>query len=267
MNLQKAILTLSSYQTASEDTSYIGRLDSRALILVTLSYIICILSLPIEVPDKLIWFAVYPILMSPLSGKSYTSVFIKSLYVLPFIILIGIANPIYDKRPAFEVGSTTITYGWLSFLTIILRGLLSVQALLILISNCGFIGICNALTRLRVPKVLTTQLLLLYRYMGLLLEEAFNMQRAITSRGYGKKSFPLRMWVTMVGSLLIHTYERSKRIHFAMLSRGFNGSIPIGDTRKWRLGDLLFCIIWAALFLFLLFFNLGQLVFPLNTTI
>ena len=264
MNLQKAILTLSSYQTASEDTTYIGRLDSRALILVTLSYIICILSLPIEVPEKLIWFAVYPILMSPLSGKSYTSVFIKSLYVLPFIILIGVANPIYDKRPAFEVGSTTITYGWLSFLTIILRGLLSVQALLILISNCGFIGICNALTRLRVPKVLTTQLLLLYRYMGLLLEEAFNMQRAITSRGYGKKSFPLRMWVTMVGSLLIHTYERSKRIHDAMLSRGFNGSIPMGKTDTWRFSDSVFCVICVGLFLFLVFFNIGQLIFPSN---
>lgn len=265
MNIQKAILTLSSYQIGSEEKTFIGWLDSRALFLITLAYIICLLSLPIEVPEKLIWFAIYPILMAPLSGKSYTSVFIKSLYVLPFIALIGIANPIYDKRPAFEVGAVTVTYGWLSFLTIILRGLLSVQAILILINNCGFIGICNALTRLHVPKVLTTQLLLLYRYMGLLLEEAFNMQRAIISRGYGKKSFPIKMWVTMVGSLLINTNERSKRIHEAMLARGFNGMIPIAQPEKWRPVDTLFCLACGGLFFFLTFFNVGRIIFPDNT--
>lgn len=265
MNLQKAILTLSSYQTGTEEKTFIGRLDARSLFLVTIAYIICLLSLPIELPEKLIWFAVYPILMAPLSGKSYASVFMKSLYVLPFIVLIGIANPIYDKRPAFEVGTVTVTYGWLSFLTIMLRGLLSVQALIILINNCGFIGICNALTRLHVPKVLTTQLLLLYRYMGLLLEEAFDMQRAITSRGYGKKSFPIKMWVTMVGSLLIRTYERSKRIHTAMLARGFNGMIPISSQGKWSYIDSLFCGACGGLFFFLTIFNVGQIIFPDKT--
>lgn len=264
MNLQKAILTLSSYQCASEDKTIIGKLDSRALLLVTLSYIVCIISLPIEIPERLIWFAIYPILMAPLTGESYTSVFIKSLYVLPFIVFIGIANPIYDKRPAFEMGEITVTYGWLSFITIILRGLFSMQALIILIRNSGYIGLCNALTRLKVPKVLTTQLLLLYRYIGLLLEEAFNIQRAIVSRGYGKKSFPISMWVTIVGSLLINTYERSKRIHEAMLSRGFNGSIPVGKPERWRLSDLTFCIIWLGVFLLLIFFNPGRLLFPGN---
>lgn len=264
MNLQKAILTLNSYQTESEDKTYVWRFDSRALIIVTLAYIIFILSLPVEIPEKLMWFAVYPIIMAPLSGLRYTRVFIKSLYVLPFIILIGIANPIYDRRPAFEMGNVIVTYGWLSLLTIVLRGIFSVQALLILISNCGFIGICNALNRMRVPRVLTTQLLLLYRYMGLLLEEAFNMQRAITSRGYGKKSFPISMWVTIVASLLIHTYERSKRIHDAMLSRGFNGSIPIGKPGTWKLSDSIFCVICGGLFLFLMYFNLGYIIFPSN---
>lgn len=260
MNLQKAILILNLYQTGFGEKTFLSNLDARSFIIVTLAYILCLLSLPLEIPEKLIWFAIYPILMAPLSGLSYSKIFIKSLYVLPFIVLIGLANPIYDKRPAFEVGNIVVTYGWLTFITIILRGLLSMQALLILISNCGFIGICNALTRLHIPKVLTTQLLLLYRYLGLLLEEAFNMNRAITSRGYGKKSFPISMWVTIVGSLLIHTYERSKRIHDAMLSRGFKGYIPIGKPGKWKLNDSVFCIICAVLFFFLMYFNIGNLI-------
>lgn len=265
MNHRKAILILNSYQTGIEEKSQIIDLDPRSLLITTLIYIICILSLPIEIPEKLIWFAAYPIIMAPISGINYISIFLKSLYVLPFIVLIGLANPIYDKRAAFEIGGVVISYGWLSFLTIILRGLLSMQALIILIRNSGFIGICNALNRMRVPKILTTQLLLLYRYMGLLIEEAFSMHRAISSRGYGKKSFPIKMWVTVVGSLLIRTYERSKRIYDAMLSRGFNGQIPLGENHKLHSADFIFCAMWTLLFLFLTFFNVGQFLFPSNS--
>ena len=262
MNLQKAILTLNSFQVGAEESTSVARLDPRALLVTTLAYILCIISLPIDNPEKVIWFAIYPIILSPLSNRNYSSVFLKSLYVLPFIALIGIFNPIYDKRPAFEIGNITVSYGWLSFLTILIRGLLSMQALIILIGNCGFVNVCNSLSRLHVPKVLTTQLLLLYRYLGLLLEEAFNMRRAIISRGFGKKSFPLKMWVTIVGSLLIRTYERSKRIHNAMLARGFTGSIPMGVPQKWKFKDSIFCFICLSFFLVLCFFNIGELILP-----
>lgn len=253
MNLQKGIFILNSYQVSSTDNSLVSRIDTRALMTITVIFIFFILILPLENPERVIWFAIYPIIMSPLSNQTYSSVFRKSLIVLPFILFIGIFNPIYDKRLAFDVMNVGISYGWLSFFTILVRGLLATQSIIILIKTSGFINICNALASLHFLKVFTTQLLLLYRYLGLLLEEASNIHHAIISRGYGKKSFPIKMWANITGSLLIRTFERSKRIHNAMLARGFDGTIPLGVYLRWTNKDTLFCLIWLSIF-FILYF-------------
>lgn len=260
MKIKKAILTLNSSQVSlCEDTSLL-KIDTRALLITTLLYIVFVLLVPLETPDKLIWFAVYPIIMSPLYNLNYSNILKKSFYVLPFIVFIGIFNPFYDKREAFQIGGVIISYGWITFLSIILRGLLTTQAIVILITAGGFINICNALVKLRVPKVFSTQLLLVYRYLGILLEESFNMHRAVTARGFGKKSFPLKMWVNIVGSLLIRTFERSKRIYNAMLARGFNGTIPFGKKWNWTIMDSLFCFIWIIVFFLLYTFNLSNFI-------
>lgn len=261
MKLQKAILILNSYQVSSASDSHVSRFDTRALLIVTFAFLICMLSVPLQQPDRVIWFAVYPIIMAPLANLNYADVFKKSLYVLPFIILIGIFNPFIDKDSVVKLGAFTVTSGWISFFTIIIRGLLAMQALVILIHVGGFINICNAINKLHVPKVFTTQLLLLYRYIGLLLEEAHSMYRSMEARGFGKSSFPLKLWTSFVGSLLVRTFEKSKRIHMAMIARGFNGSIPLGKTLEWNLPDGLFCLGWCSLFLFLHFVNLGNFFF------
>ena len=261
MNLQKAILILKNYQTKTEEKHYLSNIDIRALLLVTLVYLVIILFVPLNQPDKLIWFAVYPIIMSPLTNQLYSDVFRKSLFVLPFIIFIGIFNPFFDKKEVFAIGNIIVTNGWLSFLSIIVRGLLAFQALIILINTTGFIEICNTLKNFGIPKVLSTQLIMVYRFLGVLMEEGYNIQKAVVSRGYGKKSFPLKIWKGMVGSLLLRTVERSKRINNSMLSRGFDGDIIIQSFTKWSSKDSFYVIIWVSLFLILFYFNLSTILF------
>ena len=64
-----------------------------------------------------------------------------------------------------------VSRGWVSFVSIILRGLLSVQALLLLVYVAGFNRMCEALRRPGMPRVLVTQLLMVYRYLTVLLQE------------------------------------------------------------------------------------------------
>lgn len=200
--------------------------------------------------------------MAPLSGNEYSKILRQSLYILPLLILIGIFNPFIYTQTAFEISGIDISVGWLTFISILLRGLLAIQALIIMVDNSGFIEICNALRSIGVPKILTTQLLMVYRYMSVLLQEVDSMHCAVVSRGFGKKSFPIKFWGTFTGSLLIRTYERSKRIHSAMLARGFNGSIPLGKSEKWGHRDFFFSASWITVFIFLYFFNLSSLIFP-----
>lgn len=210
------------------------------MLILTLLYMIAVLSVPLYQPQKLVWFFTYPILYSEIFGIGYHKILIKSLLILPIVIFIGIFNPILDKTPAFTIDSIEISEGWVSFLSIILRGLLAFQALLILVQLSGFIEVFNSLRKIGCPKVLVTQLQLTYRYLAVIIEEALIMRRAREARGFGKKSYPFRIWGRFVGQLLIRSSRRATRIHRAMLARGFNGTMPSTSSMDWDLSSYLY---------------------------
>lgn len=260
MNINKALPALLA--TSSRDNANaIINIDARAFLIVTFFYILSLLALPLGNPSLVIWYAVYPVILAPLCGFNYTDILKKSLIVLPFVVLLGIFNPLYQKEIAFTVGNIPVSVGWLTFTTILLRALFSMQVLLILILSQGFINICNALGKLGVPKVLTVQLFFLYRYLWVLIDETLIMKRSVESRGYGKKAYKIGFWTKFVGSLFLRTYERAKRIHNAMLSRGFTGEIKMGKNISWGKGDYLFIITCVCLFIFLHFVDLSQIIF------
>ncbi len=153
--LEQAILALQDMQTASRgDAGHATGAVSG--LLVTVAYLIAMLSVPVDHIGMLLWFAIFPILAAPIQGITFGSVFVKSLYALPFIAFIGILNPIFDGAPALTVGTVTISRGWISFVSIILRGLMSVQAMIILVAACGFEGVCRGMRKLGVPAFLVT---------------------------------------------------------------------------------------------------------------
>lgn len=228
-----------------------GRLrerDARAVLIVSLVFLVCMLSLPLSALSQLMLFFIFPILTSGLAGLDYGSVFRHSLVVLPFVALVGIFNPIYDRRIAFTVGSIAVTGGWVSFASIVLRGLLSVQAVIVLVRSVGYYRLCRAMGRLGVPAVLITQLLFVYRYSYVLVQQALFMTQARDARGFGRRSYPLKVYGAMVGQLLVRTMHRAQQIHGAMLARGFDGRIPAPPCEKWKWSgrDTVYTVLWCA---------------------
>lgn len=246
--LDSALMSLNSLSRPVEN-----RISAVSLLLVTLAYIVTVLSIPLSAPQYLIWFAVYPVIQSEMSGIGFSKIFVKSLWVLPLIIVIGIFNPFIQTRIAFTIAGISVSEGWVSFISIVIRGLLTVQAVFILAKCAGFYDMCNALRRIGCPKVLVTQIQFTYRYFLVVTEEALNMDRARKARGFGSDSYPFRMWGVIVGQLLIRSYERALRIHHAMLARGFNGTMP--ETTSMRLNSLswLFLAFWLAVFMAMFF--------------
>ena len=259
MNLQKAILTLNTSQNPAGGISFIQEINPVSLLLVTLAYIVSMLSLPLEALHKLIWFAFYPIIMAQMADQTYMKLMRNSIVILPFIICIGIFNPYYDHREAFYLGDFKVTYGWITFISLLLRGVLATQALLIFIKIAGFRKICGSLKSIGIPNVLVVQLMVMYRFIGILMEEALSLKRAVQARGFGRKSFPIKIWTRLVGSLLLRSIDRAKNVHEAMLSRGFTGNLPLGKKSKWSLRDILFCGSWILIFLVLRLFDLSHI--------
>ncbi len=257
--LENAILRLDAMRTGVAGTSL--RLDSRCLTLVTVVYLVCMLSVPLTALGMLIWFAIYPLVGSAVCRIDFGGVFRKSLYVLPFVVLVGVFNPIFDHAEAFSAWGVAVSRGWVTFASIILRGLLSVQALLVLIEAVGFTGLCRGLARLGMPSYLTTQLMMVYRYMSVLLREALSMRRAREARGFGQKSFKIRDWGPFIGQLFLRTVDRSDRIHRAMLARGFNGTLRFFNTAesRWTASDTAYLAAWTAILVAMRIFDVSSL--------
>ena len=261
MNFQKAIIYLNSSQVSTGKDSLSGNLNPNSVLIVTFLYLFFLLSVPIEQTDSIIWYAIYPIIMAPFSGLSYSNIFKKSLYVLPFIIIIGVFNPFFDHREAFKIGNFTVTLGMLTFLSLTIRGLLAVQAILILLRISGFFGLCNSLRKIGLPRILIIQLMLTYRYISVFLEEIMAVQNSIRSRGYGKRALSIKLWTPVVGSLFLRSLDKSKRIYNAMLSRGFDGYIPLNTKNLWNFHDFVFTFIWTIVFICLYYFDISALLF------
>ncbi len=246
--------------------NHLSDIDSRALLLVTVGYIVVMLSVPVLNLGMLIWFAAYPVVMAPLSHLSYGRIFGRSLITLPFILLIGAMNPLFDQRVAMNIGGIEVSAGWISFISIIVRGLLSVQAALILISDRGFNGVCRAMGRLGLPSVLVTQLMMVSRYMQTLGEEALTMNRARRSRGYGRRNYPVKEWGRFIGQLLIRSVERGERINRAMVARGFNGTLPrnfgrVRSEHSWETNSTVFMLIWGVVLFCMRYFDVSAIFF------
>lgn len=244
--LEKAIISLNS--SRSEILTDESR-DPRAVTVVTLIYLVSLLSVSLTSIAKVIWFGLFPIVVSQMTEGGYSRVLKRSLFVLPIIAFIGIFNPILDRRPVFTIGSLAVSQGWVTFVSILLRGLWAVQAVIAMTGTIGFNGFCRGLRRIGVPSFLTTQLMMVYRYLGVLLEEALKMRRARESRGFGRKSMPLKMWGTMIGELFVRTVDRAEKVYSAMLSRGFSGEIPYrGVALRWSVSDTVYMVVWLSVF-------------------
>ena len=112
----------------------------------------------------------------------------------------------------------------------------------------GIHAICAALERLGVPRALVTQLLVLYRYLFVLADEAARMDRARSLRSFGSRGRGLSLAGPFLGTLLLRTWSRAERIHLAMLSRGFTGEFRFDRPLASGPSALLFAGGWIALF-------------------
>ena len=256
--IDKALLILDAVTTGGSEGCI--RVDRRVLLLVTIVYLGVMLSVPTTHVDLLLWFAVYPIVASPMLGLSYSSVFLQSLIVLPLVILLGIFNPIVDKVPVAAINGFSITEGWLLFAGIIIRGLLSMQALVILIRSIGFVGIVRSMSGLGIPGFLTTQLMMVFRYIRVLIEEGVTMKAARDSRSFGNGHLSVRMWGILIGQLFLRSVHRAERVHKAMLARGFSGEVPFTSGEvAWNWNSTVYLLVWSTVFVFLRLYNISLL--------
>lgn len=243
--LQRLLVRLSTLEQSQPTRSPI---DPRARIVVCVVYLIIMLSVPIAKLSELMLYALYPIICTAEVGVRYGAIARRSLVVVPFAAVVGVFNIFYEREVAFTIGSVAVTRGWLEFVAIIVRALLSVQALLVLVRVVGYNRLCHNLQRLGVPALFVTQLTLLYRYMFVLAEQLLSLVRARTARSFGRRAMPIGEWGAIVGQLTVRSIERADRISQAMVARGFEGRMPPPTyaDRRWQWRDTAYLAGWSV---------------------
>lgn len=249
--IHNAIAQIHELDDLSMQKTAIHRLHPLVKVLITLVYIISVISVPkYNLAGTLVWI-LYPAMVFYLSNIRVKGFLRKMRLIFPVILAIGIWNPFYDHSEVIHIGSLLITGGMVSMCTLMAKSMLALMASYLLVANTGIEKICYALTLLRVPNILVTQILLAYRYLILLMEEANAIFEAYSLRAPRQKGVKFQIWGPFIGQLLLRTIDRAGSLYEGMLLRGFQGEFYYSDRRKWNQLDVVYLCIWCFLFVLL----------------
>jgi len=246
-SIESALYDLGETDTLAAQNTLVHRLDPRAKVLTTALFLIAVASFPRYEVTALLPFFLYPVVLAAIGNVPARFLARKLLIAAPFVLFVGVFNPLFDREVLVRVGSFGVSGGWVSFASILLRFVLTVTAALLLVATTGLYPMCLALERLRVPRAFVVQLLFLYRYLFVLVAETARVVRAHSLRSSGRR-MRLRVLSSVVGQLLLRTLDRAQRIHTAMQCRGFDGQIRLARPLHCGIAELLFVAGWAAFF-------------------
>ena len=159
--------------------------------------------------------------------------FKRALIEIPFIFF-AILMPFFGTGDKFEIAGVEVyREGLLAGTSIVVKGTLGVLAAVILSTTTTAREILRGLERLKLPAVMVQIASFMLRYVNVISDEMERMKVARESRGFvatGIKHW--KVLATSAAALFIRSYERGERVHLAMLSRGFDGNLPMLETDK-----------------------------------
>jgi cobalt/nickel transport system permease protein len=244
-------------QLSGKDTC-IHKLHPTVKLLTAAIFIVTVISFDRYAFGRLIPYVFYPALMMALSETPYSVLFKRFLIALPFCLFAGIGNVIFDQSPAFMVSGITVSYGIVSLFAILFKAYLCVMAALLLVSATPLSDIAASMRRLLVPEVFVTLFEMIYRYIGVLFEEAFSMYTAYSLRSGGGRGVKIGDMGSFAGQLLLRSFDRAERVYSAMKCRGYPYFVRRGG-RKLKRPDVIFGVVTCFLCVALRVWDFGAL--------
>ena len=255
-----AIIDIRSLDELALKDSSVHRLNSVVKLMTTFIFIIIVTSFDRYSCMIMLPLIFYPVIVLTLSGIPLKSVLKKLLLIEPFIIFIGILNPIFDKAPVI-VGYAVVSQGWVIFGSIIFKNILTVTAVTLLIATTGMNGIAAAMRKLKMPRLFVLQILLTYRYISVLLEEVSRILLAysLRSKYRVKTGIKFKEWGSLIGQQLLRTFDRAQRVYTAMEIRGFKGEYVNPGCKKLKTADLIFLTGFTMFFIIVRCYNIPEM--------
>lgn len=246
-SIGNSLYNLGHLDDLARKQTIIHKLHPFVKLIVTLVFLTMVASFGRYEIARLLPLLFYPVIIINLAELPIAPILKRILIVEPFVIGIGILNPLFEKQ-TFVLGGLTLSTGWITFLSIFIKSILTVFVVLLLVATTGMDKLAAALRMMKIPKLFILQLLLTYRYISVLLEEAQRMLRSYVLRSPLQKGVHIRDWGSFAGQLVLRTFDRAQRIYQAMCVRGFTGEYNTGEGMKLKIADILYLGGWMLFF-------------------
>lgn len=219
-------------ETLAHNDSHIHRLDPCARVVLAV-----ILSFSAALSENFIILALYFLLSVVLvfmASIDFVNVMKRVKPLFWFIVMIWIILPLTFEGEVFsKIGPFVFTKPGIALCAKI--SIKSVTILLIftsLLATMTVASLGNGLHRLYLPDKTVFLLLMTYRYIFVIECEYNRLLRAASLRGFnsGTNLHSYKTYAYLAGMLFVRASCRAKRVHQAMVCRGFNGRFHTLDT-------------------------------------
>lgn len=220
--------------------SPIHRLPAHVKLVATLLFVLVVVSTPF----RQVWaFGLYALLVAATAAVArvpLTTLARRLVVEVPFVVFALLLPFISRGERADVLGVSLSVSGLWGAWSVLAKATLGVLATLLLAATTALRDLVADLDRLRMPTLIVQIMMFMIRYADVVTGEMRRMHIARVSRGFEARDVRhLPVLARSLAALFIRSYERGERVHLAMISRGYNGRMPLataaGTLTDWSL--------------------------------
>jgi cobalt/nickel transport system permease protein len=188
----------------------------------------------VSTPREAVWaFAVYAVLLAAVARAAQVpaAFLLKRLLIeVPFVAFAVLMPFVAQGERVDVLGMSLSVNGLWGAWNVLAKGTLGVATSVLLASTTELRELLLGLQRLKLPPLLVQIASFMIRYGDVITDEMRRMRIARESRGFEARGvWHWGVLAKSAGALFIRAYERGERVHLAMISRGYAGSMPVID--------------------------------------
>ena len=207
--------------------SPVHRAPAHLKVLALLAFMLLVVATPKDWYPAYAGFLLVLLAVIAVSRVPFGYIAKRMVVEVPFVVF-ALLMPFIATGPRVDVLGVAVSQSGLSAASALLvKGTLGVLASLTLAATTEPRDLLAGLERLRMPSLLVQIMGFMVRYLDVVTDEMRRMRVARESRGFTARD--VRHWPVVArsaGALFIRSYERGERVHLAMLSRGYTGTMP-----------------------------------------
>ncbi|MFC8824880.1 cobalt ECF transporter T component CbiQ [Streptomyces sp. NPDC057137] len=199
-----------------------------------LAAVLCFVLVVVSTPREAVWaFGLYAALLAGVAVLARVPagfLLRRMLIEVPFVAFAVLMPFVVPGDQVQFLGVSLSVPGLWGAWNVLAKGTLGVAASVLLASTTELRALLLGLQRLKLPPMLVQIASFMIRYGDVITDELRRMSIARRSRGFEARG--VRHWGVLgksAGALFIRSYERGERVHLAMMSRGYTGTMPVID--------------------------------------